>query len=333
MSDFFSSIKESIYFNSTNSNNSDSNSSNQSINFISNNSAFSNIFNQILFVLSETEIPQYFEGKKKIIQNYFNEKNTINEAFFLILDAFNDIKRENPDIQSFNKHINDLIKVYKNFVKDNCDNNFDNNTELKKINRFIIYYSLIFNFIKVVGKEKMKKNIKIRIKNGETEEKVIQNYKNIIEDLKKENLQEIKNFNDLLLSRMLIQVSSNEYKMSEKILFHIVEPTSIDNYFKDKKIYSFSKYVIFLIEIKDNKYQIKYSKNISLPIYDGNKNNFFLNSIIYKDDLEYIAFVKNPIGEKNWKKFNNKNIEDINVIDDIVYERPNPVILIYKKID
>ena len=324
--------------NSTNSKSSISNSSssNQSINYCLRNSAFSNIFNQIIFILSETEIPKYFEDKKNIIQKCFNEKDPKYEGFFLILDAFTDIKKENPDIQSFNMHINDLIKIYE-IEKENgenniCDNKYENNTELKNINRFIIFNLLIQNFIKVIAKEKKKKNIKIEIKNGETEEKVIQNYKNIIENLNKDELLAIKYFNDLLLNKMLLQVSSNEYKMSNKILFHIVEPTTLDDYFKNKKIYSFSKYVIFLYEIKDNNYQIKYQKDISLPIYDGSKNNFFLYAIIYKEDLEYIGLVKNPIGEKNWKKFNNKSIEYINLSKECAYERPNPIILIYKKI-
>ena len=330
-------------YNSSNSNSSLSNSS--SIQFISNNSSFSNIFNQILFMLSETEIPKYFEDRKEIIRKYFKEKqrDPKYEGFFLILDAFIDIKKENPDFQSFNKHINDLIKIYKNekenIEKELYDSNCNNISELKTINNFIIYKSLALKFINVACLEQKKEHIHLKIKNGETEEKVIQNYKNLIESWKRDNLQAIKNFNDLIMYKSIEKLSSNEYKMAEKILFHIVdppkeiEPTTIDNYIKDKKIYSYSKYLIFLFEIKDNKYKIKYSKSISLPKYDGNKNNFFLYGIIYKEDLEYIGLVKNPIDEKNWKKFGGKSIENINLSNECAYERPNPVILIYKKID
>lgn len=331
-----------IYSDISKSSNSNSSNSNQSYHF-SNNSAFSNISNDIsdimghiIFILSQTEIPKKFEDKRKVIQKYFREKDPKNEGLLWILDAFKDIEEENPDIPSFNQHIK---KLYKNFEKEKV--NFDKSgNEIKDINRFIIYDILIFKYINIVCLEKAKtKHIHLKIKNDETEEKVIQNYLNMVENLINDNLKAIKDFSDLLLSRILIQVSPNEYKMAEKNLFHFIieqipkriEHETIYNYFEDKKIYSFSKYLFFLIEIREIKF--KYEKEISLQKYDGNKNHFFLYAIIYEENSEYITLIKNNLGEKNWKKFDNKNIENINISNELTYERPNPFILIYKKDD
>lgn len=312
--------------------------------FSSNNSVFSNISNKfshiignIIFILSQTEIGKYFEDKRKVIQEKFNEKKAKYEALFYILDAFKDIQKDNPDIESFNQHIKKLMNIY-----DKEKDNFDKiiSSDVKKINRFIIFNSLILNFINIVCVEKKKESIHLKIKEGETEEKAIQNYICIIEKLIKNNLKEIKDFSDLFLSRSLIKVLPNNYKIYEKFTFHYIidkipkesEQATIYNYFEDK-IYSFSKYLIFSFEIKDINYKIKYDKEIYLPKYDGKKNHFFLYGIIYEENLEYISLVKNPSEEKNWKKLDDKNIEDFNISKEYLEEKPNPIVLIYKKDD
>ena len=298
----------------------------------------------ITFYFSQTYLSEYFEKKENFIKVHYDEKNEQYEGFYLFLDALKIIK--NKKIQDFKNKIYQL-ETYKDKKGNKIQNEKINKTSLEKIN-FFIFNDIIFENIKIlVGKEKNKERIhspEIESRGkGKTLEQAIKQYEEGIKNV----LEEIKNFSDLFLTKEIKNDSdSGGYKIAKRFYFVInmndipkdLNINTIEYYLEKqkKKIYSYPNILIFLFISSNNiDYKIKYEKEMTLKLYNGNEQKFLFNSIIFEDreDNEYKIIVKNNNNNNNKSIFfDNHKIEENYFFDESNNEKKgNIVMLIYKK--
>ena len=329
--------------------NSSTDSNFSGISNISNNSfsssinSFPSFLGIITFYFSQTYLSEYFEKKENFIKNHYDKKNDQYEGFYLFLDALKIIK--NKKIQDFKNKINKL-EAYKDKKGNKIQNEKINKTSLEKIN-FFIFNDIIFENIKIlVGKEKNKERIhspEIESRGkGKTLEQAIKQYEEGIKNV----LEEIKNFSDLFLTKEIKNDSdSGGYKIAKRFYFVInmndipkdLNINTIEYYLEKqkKKIYSYPNILIFLFISSNNiDYKIKYEKEMTLKLYNGNEQKFLFNSIIFEDreDNEYKIVVKNNNNNNKSIFFDNHKIEENYFFDESNNEKKgNIVMLIYKK--
>ena len=296
---------------------------------ISNNSVYPSLKSCIIFYLSETELNNYLKQKEDFICREMKREKEKYSVFYLFLDALNNIN--NKDFVNYRKKINDINKKY--FEK--RKNNNDDENELQKINKFI-FETLLFDNITILRcKERnLSEYIPIIIEE-QSEDEVIKKYQ------EKENEIKINVLYDLFYTKVIRRFSLNNYKIIYKYLFYFIiidtKITTLEYYFNDyikngnNKIYSFPKILIFLFETynDDLNYNIKYEKEIWLPIYNGEKVGFVLDAIIYENNDEYNIMIHHSLDEKNWKIFDNQNVK----YNNLSFDLSNPIMLFYKKME
>ena len=338
------------------------NNSNSSISLNSQNSSslnylpnsiiqYPNIIYSLIFLLSQTSLDKYFEEKEDFISKKCksNGNYKLDKTFSDFLNALKNLREK--DIQSYKKHIKEIIKKY---LQDKKEKDSKGENDLIKINSFI-FNDLIFKLIKKIevlqGKEHIIHKEKFESSGeGSTMKKAIQNYKSGIKDIFKE----IKNYDDLFASKIIIGSSKygkTLYKIHSKSFHYFIikqkpeniKKTTIDDYFdtkKNDKIYQFPEILIFLFEKeKDNDidYTIKYEKKISLNYFDGEKesfDNFSLYAIIYEEknnDIQYNIMIKNLKKEKEWKIFDGNEIKEENLSDELCYEKKSSALMLFYK--
>ena len=296
-------------------------------NLSNNNSVFPSLKSCIIFYLSETGLNNYLKQKENFICQEMKKEKEKYSLFYLFLDALNNIN--NKDFVNYRKKINDIEQKYLE------KNNSDDETELTKNNKFI-FETLLFDNITILRCKERNLNeyIPIIIEN-QSEDEVIKKYK------EKENDIKINYLYDLFYTKVIRRLSLNHYKIIYKYLFHFIitdiKNTSLEYYFNDyikngnDKIYSFPNILIFIFETNNDEvnYNIKYEKEIWLPIYNGQKIGFILNAIIYENNEEYNIMIHTSSDEKRWKIFDNQNIKYNNLSFDLT----TPIMLFYKKVE
>lgn len=347
-----SDIIEQISINKDNESSISMSNKSSSINFIPNSVIrYPNIIYSLIFFFAETPLAKYFEEKEDFISQGCkkNERYLCNKSFVNFLKALKNLKEK--DFQSYNINIKNIITKYQEEEKD-----IKGESDLLSINVFIfdkIIFELIKSIIKIekeidpIPKELIQSKGK-----GDTMEKAIKEYKKNF----KKYFEGVKQFVNLFCTKFIRFSNKNGeklYKMHEKE-FHSyiikqkpenIKKNSIEDYFDTKKtdiIYQFPEFLIFLFEIdKDNyiDYTIKYDKEISLPYFDGEKKNyeyFSLNAIIYEDedkdnDIHYNIMIKNPQKEKEWKIFNGNEVKEVNLSDELCYEKKGSFFMLFYK--
>ena len=138
---------------------------------------------------------------------------------------------------------------------------------------------------------------------------------------------------------------SGGYKIAKRFYFVInmndipkdLNFNTIEYYLEKHKIkvYSYPNILIFLFISSNNiDYKIKYEKEMTLKLYNGNEQKFLFNSIIFEDreDNEYKIVVKNNNNNNKSIFFDNHKIEENYFFDESNNEKKgNIVMLIYKK--
>jgi hypothetical protein len=302
---------------------------------------FPSFISCFVYSLSETSLSIYLDDIKDYIFDFVKKDQKYN-VLFLLTQSLQSIKNNN--IQLFKQLILEIQKVYdkidkeKNSLLNNANLNendiiFQNDGILKRIFNDVLLIRKI-----IPNKSNFNEN-EPNFVTYTTEDEAI---KVINETLDKEP-EKVKEIYDLFFFKNIAIISDKEFTIKFKYGFHFVindilkdnqSPKEItlndcfDYFYKKAKIYLPAEIMIIIIDNDDSNYKVKFEKEIHINLYDGKKLLYKFGGIIMEIDFQSKLIISESLDGKKWKKFNNINVDNIDINYKILSQ---PSILFYKK--
>jgi hypothetical protein len=294
-----------------------------------------------IYFLSETNLNILLDDIKNLILEFVKKDNKYN-VLYLINQSLQAIKNNN--IQLYKQLIIEIQKVYDIIDKEkytplnmaNINENdiiFQNDEILKRI------FDDILLIRKIIPNTSNLNENEPNLMTYTTEDEAIK----VINEILDKEPKKIKEIYELFFFKNIVIISDNEFRIKFKYGFHFIindilkdnqSPKEItlndcfDYFYKKEKIYLPAEIMIIIIDNDDSNYKVKFEKEIHINLYDGKKLLYKFGGIIMEIDFQSKLIISESLDGKKWKKFNNINVDNIDINYKILSQ---PSILFYKK--